>query len=421
MKILIIGSGLIGVTSAYYLLREGHDVMVLDRAEGPGRETSFANGALLTPSMAEPWNAPGSWRVLLASLVQTDSPMKLRLRAIPSLTAWGIQFLRNSEPSTFQRNALINLRFALHSLEVMKALREHTGVEYGRSAQGTIRLFRDQRSLEEAFAGAQRLLVHGVRFSRLSAAGVLNLEPSLRPIGAELAGAIHYETDETGNAYAFCVALADYARRQGATFHFRTPVTSLLIRSGRVVAAVAGSQNFIADRYVVAAGSYSTLLLRQARVRVPVRPAKGYSVTFEGANRQASLRIPMVDDRHHTVVVPIGDAVRVAGTAEFAGYDLATDPGRVRNLVTLARKVLPCAGLDPSGATPWCGLRAMSADGVPIIGATAVSNLFLNTGHGHLGWTLAAGSAKLLADLMSDVAPSVDPAPFSLSRFGEAR
>jgi D-amino-acid dehydrogenase len=144
-------------------------------------------------------------------------------------------------------------------------------------------------------------------------------------------------------------------------------------------------------------------------------------VTFEGANRQASLRIPMVDDRHHTVVVPIGDAVRVAGTAEFAGYDLTTDPGRVRNLVTLARKVLPCAGLDPSGATAWCGLLAMSADGVPIIGATAVSNLFLNTGHGHLGWTLAAGSAKLLADLMSDVAPSVDPAPFSLSRFGEAR
>ena len=417
MKVLVIGSGLIGVTSAYYLKCQGHDVVVVDRASGPGLETSFANGALLTPSMSEPWNAPGSWRVLLASLAQPSSPLKLRLHAIPSLAGWGLEFLRNSEPDIFRRNTLTNLRFAMHSLQVMNLLREHTGVAYGRSAKGTLRLFRDATSFAEALVNANRLVDSGIRFKQLSSSAMTALEPSLAPIAKSVVGAIHYESDETGDAHAFCVALAEYLGRQGVHFHFGKSVKELEVRSSRVESVIADGEKFTADRYVVAAGSYSTPIFSHVGLHLPVRPAKGYSVTFDMRDRPASLRIPVVDDQLHAVVVPVGNSIRAAGTAEFAGYRRNMDSARIRNLLRLACQILPEESLDPQTARPWCGLRPMSADGVPIIGPTPIANLWVNTGHGHLGWTLAAGSAKLLAELVSDTKPSTDPTPFLWSRF----
>lgn len=421
MKVLVVGSGLIGVTTAYFLRRRGHEVTVVDRQEGPGRETSFANGALLTPSMAEPWNTPGSWRVLLRSLGRSDAALQLRLRALPTLAGWGVAFLRNSRAATFERNALSNLRLALYSLEVMKLLRQETGIEYGRTTRGSLRVFRDSATLDQAFATAHQLLSEGLRFRRLSTEETVDLEPALEPIASQLRGALHYEADETGDAYKFCVALADHARQQGVHFRFRTEVSSLEARADRMTAVVSGRERFVADRYIVAAGSYSTPLLRGVGVRVPVRPAKGYSITFDGQQKPHALSIPVIDDQLHAVVVPLEGAIRVAGTAEFAGYDFALRPARIRNLLTLLQTVLPQAQFDPAIGKPWCGLRAISADGVPIIGPTPVSNLLVNTGHGHLGWTMAVGSAQLLADLTCGNSTSISPAPFALARFNATR
>jgi D-amino-acid dehydrogenase len=416
MKVLVIGCGLLGVTSAYFLRRRGHDVTVVDRQEGPGLETSFANGALLTPSMPEPWNAPGCWRVLLTSLGRSDAPMQLRLRALPGLLGWGMGFLRNSRAAAFERNVLSNLRLALYSLEIMKSLRQQTHVEYGCTSCGTLRIFRDHQTLDGAFAAAERLASQGLRFKQLSTAETVALEPGLRPIADQLSGALHYYADETGDAHRFCTELAGRAREMGVDFRFRTEVHSLETRAGEVAAAVTAGEKLVADQYVVAAGSYSGPLLSSIGVRVPVRPAKGYSMTFDG--RPKSLRIPVVDDQLHAGVVPLEGALRVVGTAEFAGYDLTMRPDRIRNLLRLLREVLPGESFDPETGRAWCGLRPMCVDGVPVIGFTSIPNLLVNTGHGHLGWTMAAGSARVLVDLLSGELPSIDPTPYSLARFG---
>jgi len=421
MKIVVVGSGLIGVTTAYFLRLRGHEVTVLERADAPARETSFANGAMLTPGMAEPWNAPGSWSVLLASMGRSDAALQVRLRALPSLATWGFQFLRNSRSAAFERNTLSILRLALYSREVMQGLRRQTLIEYGRVARGSLSIFRNRSVLDHASMAASRRSWAGLSSRRLSADEAVELEPALAPIADRLAGAIHYEADEIGDARRFCEALADKARQQGVEFRFGVEVSSLEVSSGQVMAAVSESGRSVADRYIVAAGSYSTPLLRRAGIDLPVRPAKGYSITFDDCRDRPSLRMPIIDGQLHAVVVPLEGTVRIAGTAEFAGYDRTLDPVRLRNLMTLLPAVLPRAQFDPATAKPWCGLRPLSADGVAIIGPTPISNLWVNSGHGHLGWTTAAGSARLLADLLSGDAPAIDPAPYAFARFGAAQ
>jgi D-amino-acid dehydrogenase len=417
VRVLIVGSGLIGVTSAYFLRALGHDVTVIDQADGPGEATSFANGGLITPSMPEPWNAPGSWRVLLASLWRTDSPMQLHLRTLPGLAKWGIEFFRNSGRASFERNTLHNLRLALYSLNALEPLREQTGIDYYWRKRGTLRVFRDAASLRNAAGAANRLAVAGLNFRTLSPSQTVALEPALEPIQELLAGALHYGEDETGDAYRFCVGLAERARDQGVNFRFGTQATSIEVKSGQVRALWCGPERLQADGYVVAAGSYSAVLLNRKGLRLPVSPAKGYSLTYATPNGAPLLSVPIVDDQWHAAVVPLEGSIRIAGTAEFAGFDLTLNPARVRNLQALLTRVLPQARLDSMTAKAWCGLRPMSADGVPIIGPTSIPNLWLNTGHGHLGWTLAVGSGQLLADLVSGRRPGVDPAPYALGRF----
>jgi D-amino-acid dehydrogenase len=417
VKALIIGSGLIGTTSAYFLSRSGWEVTVLDRQDGPGQETSFANGSLLTPSMPEPWNAPGSWRVLLGSIGRADSPLKLRVKALPQLAAWGTRFLRNSSPEKYRRNTVRNLKLALHSLEVLRRLRQEIEIEYGAAATGTLRVFRDPAPLQQAISWVEMLKAEGLTYRRLTGAEVVAMEPALAPIGGQLAGAIYYPEDEIGNAYKFCVGLADHARRAGVDFRFRTPVTGIETRQGKITAVRSGGQEFTADSYIVAAGSYSPLLLKELGVTVPVRPAKGYSLTFERPSPDTAFRIPVSDDDFHAVVVPLEDVIRVAGTAEFTGYDLSLTEARIGNLVKLVRQVLPTWALDRARAKPWCGLRPMSVDGVPIIGPTPIGNLWINTGHGPLGWTMAAGSGQLLSDLLTGRSPGVNPDAYALTRF----
>lgn len=391
--------------------------MVIDRQSGPGRETSFANAALLTPGMAEPWNAPGSWRVLLGSLGRSNAAMQLRLQALPALAGWGITFLRNSRSQKFQHNALSNLRLALYSVERMHSVREETRIEYGRAARGTLRIFRDVTTWDQAALAAKRWSSEGLSISVLPRQAAIELEPGLAPIATQLAGALHYECDETGDAFRFCVALAHCARQQGVEFRFCTEVSALRLHGNRIAGAVTERECVVADAYIVACGSYSTPLLRRVGVHAPIRPVKGYSVTFDCHESPPPLSIPVVDDQLHAAVVPLESAIRAAGTAEFAGYDRAVQPDRIRNLAMLLKEVLPQAHFDVATARPWCGLRSMSADGVPLIGPTQIENLMVSTGHGHLGWTMAVGSAQLLTDLVSGDCPSIDPTPYNPKRF----
>jgi D-amino-acid dehydrogenase len=305
----------------------------------------------------------------------------------------------------------------LYSLDVLASLRQRTGIEYGRSATGSLKIFRDHASLDRAAAAAARLASAGLHFRRLTPDEAVVLEPALAPIEEKLAGAIHYQGDETGDAYRFCEGLTACARQQDVEFRFATEVSALEVRSGQVVAVRSPQGRFVADHYVVTAASYSTPLLRGGGIQLPVRPAKGYSITFDAPPGQPPLSIPLIDDQLHAAVVPLQGAIRAAGTAEFAGFDLSLNHERVRNLVSLAQGMLPHAGLDPAAARPWCGLRPMSADGVPIIGPTPISNLWVNTGHGHLGWTMAAGSGRFLADLITGASPAIEPGHYSLRRF----
>lgn len=306
MKIVIIGAGLIGISTAYFLRLRGHEVTVIERESGPGLQTSFANGALVTPSTPEPWNAPGCWRVLLASLGRSDAPLQLRLRALPDLMGWGIQFLRNSSPERYQESTLRNVRLAVFSLDVLQNLRRQTGIEYGGTARGSLRLFRSDEALNAALRATDLLLAEGVKLRRLSREETVTLEPALVPIANQLSGAIHYSADETGDAHRFCDALAEQARLRGVNFTFGTTVSRFEVGSGRIVAVQTDKGRVVAEHYVVAAGSYSTQLLRPFGLHLPVRPAKGYSVTFDGT--QSVLGIPIMDDDMHAAVVPVGNA-----------------------------------------------------------------------------------------------------------------
>ena len=421
MKALIIGSGLIGTASAYFLSRRGWEVTVLDRQDGPAQETSFANGSLLTPSMPEPWNAPGSWRVLLKSLGRSDSPLQLRWKALPQLAGWGTGFMRNSSAARYERNWIKNLKLAMYSLEVLANIRRETGIEYGCVTRGSLRIIRDPATLERALVWAEQLRTEGLTFRSLTSDEMVAMEPALAPIARQLAGGIHYPADEIGNAYKFTVGLADHARRGGVEFRFGTSVTGIEVRQGKVAAVLSGADRLTADCYVVAAGSYSPLLLKQLGIHMPVRPAKGYSITFDRPQVDPPFRMPVADDDFHAVVVPLENVIRVAGTAEFTGYDLSLPEARIQNLVTLVQQVLPKGGFERSQAKPWCGLRPMSVDGVPIIGKTPIGNLWVNTGHGHLGWTMAAGSGQLLSDLVTgSPVTKLNPDAYALARFNGA-
>jgi D-amino-acid dehydrogenase len=340
------------------------------------------------------------------------------MRALPDLGSWGLTFLRNSKTTLFERNAGSNLQLALHSLDAMHSLTRELCIDYGGTARGTLRIFRGPNRSNGATISSTRLLGGQIRIRTLSRTEAVELEPALEPISDQLSGANYYETDETGDAHRFCVALTERGMTDQIEFQFGREVSELEFRSGAVSAVICGEERFVGDRYVVSAGSYSTDLLRGVGINLPVRPVKGYSLTVETRQEPDSLRIPVIDDHLHVVVVPLRKGViRVAGTAEFTGFDCRLDLKRIRNLTVLLREVLPRLEFEVAAAKPWCGLRAMSADGVPLIGFTPIQNLMVNTGHGHLGWTMAAGSAKLLASLLSGDSPSINPAPYDPKRF----
>jgi D-amino-acid dehydrogenase len=420
MKAAVVGAGLAGLTAAYWLMRGGAEVSVFDAAPGPGQATSSRNGSLQHPSHVEPWNSPGVLWQLLASLGHEEAAVLLRLKAVPSLIGWGLRFIRESDPQRFESNVLANLALAQYSLQQMDEIRCHVAMDYDHHHGGTIVTLRSAQAMDEALSWADKLRPHGLQHRALDVDATVALEPALTPVAADLVGGLHYPGDERGDPLKFCAGLARHLTDKGMQLHFNTDIARIEASAGAVRALVDGrGQRHAFDTVVLCAASHSNALAAPLGLALPVRPVKGYSVTLP--QRPSGPRLAVTDPTLHMAVVPVGDdRIRVAGTAEFCGFDLQVLPQRVANLMALLRRLYPSYAetLVPGDMQPWTGLRPMSADGKCLIGPTRVAGLYLHTGHGQLGWTVAAGSGRVLADLMLGRRPAINASPFLPARFG---
>lgn len=422
MKIGVVGAGLAGLCAAKALLdAQAGEITVFERRAGPGLETSHANGALLHPSAVEPWNSPGILRFLIANLGNERSPVLLRPRALPSLLGWGWRFVRESAPERHRAHTAANITLALRSVRLMRTLREE-GLEYGAAQGGSLVIHRDAQALAKAAEWAAWLRGRGIASQLLSRDELVEREPALSPIAPTLAGGVHSQSDEAGDAYLFCQAMAAHLAARGVQFRWGGEVRALL-RQGNAVCGLqlADGTSFACDAVVLAAATWSVALAAPLGLKLPVRPAKGYSVTLTLPDSGPRPRMPIVDSDLHIALVPVaGGGLRVAGTAEFCGEDRRLDPARIANLLQQVCEVYPelAAPVRTSPRQEWTALRPMCADGKPLIGRTRLEGLYLNTGHGQIGWTTGAASGELLAALVTGQSPAIDPAPFSPSRFG---
>lgn len=416
MRTVVLGAGVIGVTTAFFLARAGSAVTVVDRQPGAALETSFANGGLVTPSMSDPWAAPGAPKLILTQLGREHAPLLLRLSALPGMLGWGLQFLRNCAPGRWRANTETVLRLAAYSRAVLDEVTAATGIDYDRNERGNLRVYRDAASLAEAAKSAALYRSLGQPVDVLDRAACIALEPSLAPVASQLAGGVHYIGDRSGDCLRFTQALAERAARLGVEFRYGAAITGFEVDGGRLRSVATDKGRIEGETFVMACGSYSAPLGRRLGLRVPVRPVKGYSATLPVGGWNNAPAMPVVDYHHKIAVTPLGARLRLAGTAEFAGFDTAPNPRRAAMLLEAFEGLFPH---HPKSVAPqhWQGLRPMCPDGRPIIGGTRYPNLYLNTGHGPLGWTLSCGSAKSLADLIVGQTPAVDLAGFSLSRF----
>ena len=414
-RVIIIGGGLAGVTAFYELAARGRDVVLLDAADDLAQGASFANGAVLHPSLPDPWNSPGIAWPLLRSLFDPSAPMKLHLSQIPSLLGWGRRFLRNADAARHLAITEANYRLADYSTRQTDALTQKLNLQYENSAPGTMKLLRSETDRAQALALAEKLAGAGLVFEELDRAALLAREPLLAQ-AESVVGALHFPNDRIGNARLFCLALAEAAQKLGGTVRLSSPVTQLSVAQGRVVGVRLKNEE-LRGLVVLAAGADAARLVKPLRLALPIRPAKGYSLTLPAGDALRPIH-PLVDPVLHIAVTPLPGRVRILGMAEFAGFDRRIDKRRGALLRRFFTQLMPeaAAQLDWTGGDLWAGLRPMSADGRPFIGASPIDGLWLNCGHGHLGWTMAVGSAKLLADAMMGQKPEIDAAPFSAAR-----
>jgi len=419
MRLAVVGGGLIGVATARALARRGHAVTLYERHPELAGEASHANGGLLTPSQGDPWNAPGILGVLLRSLGREDSPVLLRARAIPGLARWGLAFLRNARPATYLATTEAQTRLAVYSQACLRALTAELGLAFDRSSVGTLKVYRDQAAFERAAALAERVRPLGVPSRRLTGGAVTEVEPALRHAAGGLVGGLHFPDDMAGDARLFTERLAAAAAAEGVTLRLGMAVTGLVRRQGRLAAVATAAGEEPVEGAVLCAGVGSPALARSLGFRLPIAPVKGYSITFEGKGAPDLPAQPVVDDGLHIAVTPLGDRLRFVGTAEFTGEDRRVNPARIANLVQAARALYPqlAGALAGQAGVPWACLRPMTPDCLPILGESPVPGLWLNSGHGYLGWTTGAGSAEAVADLVSGKAPAVGLAAYELARF----
>jgi len=416
VKVLVLGAGVIGATTAYHLAEAGHQVVVLDRQSGAGLETSFANGGQISPCHAEPWANPGVLPKILKWLGREDAPLLFRWnRYDPALWAWGLRFLANCTSARAALNTERTLRVALYSRDCLRDLRQRLGLEYDQRTQGILHVYRSVREFEQGCRAAQLMNRFGLDRQIQDRDQCVAVEPALGAVRQHLAGGILTPGDESGDAHKFTRAMADHAARLGAEFRYGVTVNRLLTDGDRVLGAATDQGQVLADAVVLALGSWSPILSHPAGIRLPIVPAKGYSITL-AADGPAAPSISVTDDEHKMVYSRLGDRLRAAGTAEMAGHDPSLNERRWRLIVDRARALFPGAG-DFDHVEPWAGLRPVTPDSVPLIGRTRLRGLWLNTGHGTLGWTMACGSARLLTALMADQSPDIDPSGLGLERF----
>ena len=412
MRVLVLGAGVVGVTAAWYLATDGHEVVVVDREAGPALETSFANGGQISASHAEPWANPEAPFQILRWLGREDAPLLFRLRADPRQWHFGLQFLLECLPWRARRNTVQCLNLALYSLACLKALRADTAIEYDHLERGILQFYTDRRAFDRGVATARSMRELGCDRAPKTVAECVAIEPALAQCRDRLAGGIYTASDESGDAQRFTSELARRAAARGVAFRWGTTVEALdaegdAVRGARCTGPDGNEEALVADAYVIALGSYSPLLLRPLGVPCPVYPAKGYSATIAVGAHRGAPTVSLTDLEWKIVLSRLGDRLRVAGTAELSGYGTELNAVRCEALVRRAFDLFPDAG-ERASATFWTGLRPATPSNVPLIGRTRFRNLFLDTGHGTLGWTMACGSGRALADVIASRKPDVE-------------
>ncbi|MCA7024869.1 MULTISPECIES: D-amino acid dehydrogenase [Stenotrophomonas] len=420
MRVLILGSGVIGTTSAWYLRQAGHEVTVLDRQPGPALETSFANAGQLSFGYTSPWAAPGVPLKAVKWLFQEHAPLAIRPTADIAQYRWLWQMLRNCTAGRYAINKARMVRMSDYSRDCINELRAATGIDYEGRQLGTTQLFRTQQQLDAAAQDIEVLRQYGVPYEVLDRQGIVRVEPALAGKADTLVGALRLPEDQTGDCQLFTRKLAALAAAAGVEFRFDQDVAGLQRDGDRITGVRIGGRLETADHYVVALGSYSPQLLAPLGMRLPVYPLKGYSLTLPITDAAMAPTSTILDESYKVAVTRFEDRIRVGGMAEVAGFDLSLDPRRRATLEKVVRDLYPHGG-DLSHAEFWTGLRPATPDGTPVVGATPYRNLFLNTGHGTLGWTMAAGSGRYLADLMDGRTPQISSEGLDIFRYGGQR
>ncbi|MFT4070197.1 D-amino acid dehydrogenase [Paraburkholderia sp.] len=415
MRVVVLGSGVVGVTSAYYLARAGHEVTVIDREAGPALETSFANAGQISPGYASPWAAPGVPLKAVKWMFQKHAPLAIRLDGTTFQLQWMWQMLQNCTAPRYAVNKGRMVRLAEYSRDCLQALRADTGIQYEGRTGGTLQVFRTQQQFDGAAKDIAVLQEANVPYELLSAAELAKAEPALAAVSHKLTGGLRLPGDETGDCQMFTTRLAALAGELGVKFRYNTPIDALAMAGDRIAGVHCGNELVRADSFVIALGSYSTRFL-DGIVKIPVYPLKGYSITAPIVDAAAAPVSTVLDETYKIAITRFDDRIRVGGMAEIVGFDKSLRNARRATLELCVNDLFPGGG-DTSKATFWTGLRPMTPDGTPIVGRTPVANLFLNTGHGTLGWTMSCGSGQLLADVMSGKQPAIRADDLSVHRY----
>ncbi|PAY03759.1 MULTISPECIES: D-amino acid dehydrogenase [Bradyrhizobium] len=416
MKVLVLGSGVIGVTSAYYLARAGHEVTVIDRQPKPALETSFANAGEVSPGYSSPWAGPGVPVKAVKWLLMKHGPLVIRPKLDPVMWLWLLKMLRNCTTARYAVNKARMIPIAEYSRDCLQALRNEIGIRYDERAKGTLQLFRYQQQLDGTGDDIAVLKQYGVPFEVLDREGCIAAEPALAGVKQKFAGGLRLPHDETGDCHMFTQALALEAEKIGVRFNFNVGIDGLNADASRITGVATSAGVMTADAYVLALGSHSPHLVRPLGISLPVYPVKGYSITVPIKDASGAPESTVMDESYKVAITRLGDRIRVGGTAEISGYSTKLYDARRATLDHSLTDLFPRGG-DLAKATFWCGLRPMTPDGPPVIGATRFDNLHLNTGHGTLGWTMACGSGRVLADMLSGKTPEIDTKELSITRY----
>ncbi len=418
MRVLVMGSGVIGTTSAYYLARAGFEVVVVDRQPAAAMETSFANAGQVSPGYASPWAAPGVPLKAMKWLMQHHAPLAIKLTGDVQQYIWMAQMLRNCTAARYAVNKERMVRLSEYSRDCLDQLRDETGIDYEGRQCGTTQLFRTQAQLDNAAKDIAVLEASGVPYELLDRAGIARAEPALGQVADKLSGALRLPNDQTGDCQMFTTRLAEMAKELGVEFRFNQDIQWLEYSGDRVDGVWVDGVLEKADRYVLALGSYSPQMLKPLGIHAPVYPLKGYSLTVPISNSAMAPVSTVLDETYKVAITRFDQRIRVGGMAEIAGHDLSLNPRRRETLAMVVGDLFPQGG-DPGAAELWTGLRPATPDGTPIIGGTAYRNLYLNTGHGTLGWTMACGSGRLLADLLANKRTQISTDGLDISRYGK--